>query len=353
MIRIGLIAAAFIISLAASASAQNPSFILKLQVGGKQHAALIRVPTGLGEKPPVVFYVHGMTDSGGWFEKMGGTDATADREKYICVYTCAAANCGSGTWSDMTGTTHFPYFFALLDSMDARYKVDRKRVYMTGFSQGGFISFSAACNYPDIFAAVAPISGTANASATCSLKRPIPIYLTWGAQEGATNFLKSRDTWLQRNKCPTTGIASKPYPASTPNTKRARVTYGPCEGNTQVIIDSIGGHGHRWPAQSNGNQADHIWDFFKQYSLDKTTEVNPRASARSGLAYTVSYASGIIRLAGLREEVKVEVTDTKGQLIATANTRQHQFAFKGESGAVYMVTVRGGGSTAAQKIIIP
>jgi hypothetical protein len=48
----------------------------------------------------------------------------------------------------------------------------------------------------------------------------------------------------------------------------------------------------------------------------------------------------------------VEVTDTKGKLIARANTRQHQFAFQGKSGDVYLVTVRGGGGTVAQKIII-
>lgn len=352
MIRNCILAAAFLSALAVSAFAQT-SFILNLQVEGKKRAALLRVPAGLGEKPPVVFYVHGATDSGGWFQKMGNTDATADREKYICIYTCAGPNCGSAVWTDMQGTSNFPYFFALLDSVDARYKVDRSRVYMTGFSQGGFISFAAACNYSDIFAAVAPISGYVNANATCDIKRPVPVYLTWGTQEGAANFLRSRDAWLKLNECPTTGTLSKPYPASSPGTRRVRVAYGPCKENTTVIIDSIMGHGHYWPAQSNGNQADQIWAFFKQYSLSKPTDVHPKASARSGLPITVSYASGMVRLGGLREEARVEVTDTRGEVIATATTRERRFAFKGEPGGVYLVTVRGGGRTAAQKIIIP
>jgi poly(3-hydroxybutyrate) depolymerase len=352
MIRHCIIAAAFISALAASAFAQS-SFILNLQVGGAKRAALIRVPTGVGEKPPVVFYVHGATDSGGWFQKMGNTDATADREKYICIYTCASANCGSGIWQDMQGTSNFAYFFALLDSVDARYKVDRNRIYMTGFSQGGFISFAAACNYSDIFAAVAPISGYISPTATCNLKRPVPIYLTWGTTEASPRFLEARDLWLKLNKCPTSGTMTKPYPASNSTTKRVRVAYGPCEGNSQVIIDSIIGHTHRWPNQSNGNQADEVWNFLKQYSLNKSTGVHQQASAKSRVPISVSYASGMIRLGGLREEAKVEVTDTQGKLIATANTRQRQFAFKGESGAVYMVTVRGSGGTASQKIIIP
>jgi poly(3-hydroxybutyrate) depolymerase len=352
MIRPTLFAAACMLSLAASGFAQS-SFILNLQVEGKKRAALLRVPAGLGEKPPVVFYVHGATDSGGWFQKMGNTDATADREKYICIYTCAGPNCGSAVWQDMQGTSNFPYFFALLDSVDARYKIDRSRVYMTGFSQGGFISFAAACNYSDIFAAVAPISGYVNANATCAIKRPVPVYLTWGTNEGAANFLRSRDAWLKLNECPATGTLSKPYPASSSGTKRVRVAYGPCKENTSVVIDSIIGHGHYWPAQSNGNQADMIWAFFKQYSLGKPTAVSPPASSRSRPSITVSYASGKVRVGGLWEEARVEVTDTRGGLIATGKTRQHQFAFRGEAGGVYLVTVRAGDRASGRKIIIP
>jgi poly(3-hydroxybutyrate) depolymerase len=348
-----LIAATALASLAASVFAQNPSFLLNVQVGGTKRAALVRVPSGLPEKPPVVFYVHGATDSGGWFQKMGGTDATADREKYICIYTCAEANCHSGVWQDMQGTSNFPYFFALLDSVDARYKIDRNRVYMTGFSQGGFISFSAACNYSDVFAAVAPISGYISPTATCNIKRPVPIYLTWGTTEATPNFLKARDYWLDKNKCPKTGTISKPYPAGNTTTKRVRVAFGPCEENTQVVADSIIGHTHKWPAQSNGNQADEVWAFLKQYSLGKTTAMHPQASAGARSTITVAYASGRILLDGLREEAQVEVTDTKGGLLAKATTRAHGFAFQGGSGGVYLVTVRGGGVSIARKIFIP
>ncbi|MEO6098232.1 MAG: PHB depolymerase family esterase [Fibrobacteria bacterium] len=352
MFRQCIIAAAFIISLAASAFAQN-SFLLKLQVDGKQRAALVRVPTVVAENSPVVFYSHGGTDSGGWFQKMGGTDATADREKYICIYACAEANCRSGVWPDMYGTSDFPYYFALLDSVDNRYQVDRNRVYFAGFSQGAFHSFTAACNYSDIFAAVAPVSGYLSPNVNCNIKRPVPIYLTWGTTEPTPKFLEARDLWVKLNKCPTTGTITKPYPSSSSSTKRVRVVYAPCEGNTQVVFDTIMGHTHRWPAQSNGNQADEIWNFLKQYSLNKSTNARPRASAKSRGPISVTYVSGMIRLGGLREEAKVEVTDTKGKRISTATTRQHQFAFTGESRGVYLVKVRGAGIRAAQKIMIP
>jgi poly(3-hydroxybutyrate) depolymerase len=352
VIRRCLIASAFIPSLMASATAQT-TVTLSLQIDGTKRSAVLRVPNG-AEKPPVVFYVHGATDNPEWFRNNGNTDATADREKYIAIYTCAHSDCQGGVWQDTQGPGNFPYFFALLDSVDARYKVDRSRVYMTGFSQGGNITSYAACNYSDIFAAVAPVSGHIDENVACNPKRPIPVYLTYGTRESFVgNFLKGRDRWLKLNNCPANGTVTKPYPASSRNSKRVRVAHGPCEENTAVVMDSIIDHTHRWPSQSNGNQADEIWAFLKQYSLKTTTEARPRASARPGLPITASYASGMIRLGGLREEAQVEVADTRGELIAKAKTLRHQFAFKGGAGGVYLVTVRGGGRVAARKIIIP
>jgi len=42
------------------------------------------------------------------------------------------------------------------------YKIDPNRIYMTGHSMGGFGTWSIAMDHPDIFAAIAPISGGGN-----------------------------------------------------------------------------------------------------------------------------------------------------------------------------------------------
>jgi predicted peptidase len=43
-----------------------------------------------------------------------------------------------------------------------RYNIDTSRVYLTGFSMGGFGTFSAACDYPDRFTAIVPLAGGGN-----------------------------------------------------------------------------------------------------------------------------------------------------------------------------------------------
>ncbi len=47
----------------------------------------------------------------------------------------------------------------LLNEVEGRYAVDRRRVYVTGFSIGGYAAFDLASAYPERFAAIAPVAG--------------------------------------------------------------------------------------------------------------------------------------------------------------------------------------------------
>ena len=47
----------------------------------------------------------------------------------------------------------------LLDEVLSSYSVDIDRVYLTGFSMGGYGTWGLAMAYPESFAAIAPICG--------------------------------------------------------------------------------------------------------------------------------------------------------------------------------------------------
>lgn len=51
---------------------------------------------------------------------------------------------------------------AALDEVMSKYRVDRSRVYLVGFSRGGFGAWAMAEQFPDVFAAVVPIAGGGN-----------------------------------------------------------------------------------------------------------------------------------------------------------------------------------------------
>ncbi|NEA42001.1 PHB depolymerase family esterase [Streptomyces sp. SID11385] len=47
----------------------------------------------------------------------------------------------------------------LLDEVEAEYRIDPSRIYVTGLSMGGYATWSLAVRYPERFAAVAPVCG--------------------------------------------------------------------------------------------------------------------------------------------------------------------------------------------------
>jgi poly(3-hydroxybutyrate) depolymerase len=347
MSRLGIPVSAIALAWAATASAQTKS-TLSLQVGGKARHASFFVPSAAG-KPPVVFFVHGANGSGSNFENETKGDVTAEREKFIAVYPSASANGAAGVWDDMSGTGNFPFFLALIDSLDARYKIDRNRVYMTGFSQGGFISFVAGCRYSDVFAAVAPVSGHAGATCT-TLKRPVPVYLTFGAGEGRASFENDIAIWRKLDSCPATPTVIRPYPASKPNSKVSRVSYGPCAGGTSVVMDSVSGQGHQWPTAQV--QADEAWAFFKPFSLAGATAVRPAPAASRG-SRSASYSAGVVSLEGIGDATWVRVTDTRGRVVATASASGGRFGFKGMPSGVYIVRAAGTEGFAPRKFLVP
>jgi poly(3-hydroxybutyrate) depolymerase len=322
-------------------------------VGGTTHSCVWHVPTGIS-KPPVVFFIHGAGGSGGAFETETKGDVTADREKFIAVYPSASSNGAGGTWADMQGTTNFPFFLAVIDTLDGRYKIDRNRVYMTGFSQGGMISFVASCSYANVFAAVAPVSGHSNT--TCPLKRPISVFMTFGTNDMGTpsTFIADLNIWLKLDTCPSTPTITRPYPASSPQSGVTRITYGPCAQGTYVIADSIQGEGHQWPAANRLNQSDEVWAFFKQFSLNSTSAVaNHQRSNETRNQMSVSYLSGMVRLQGAGEKCIVRVFDTRGRLVTAAVATQSQFAFKAKSSGVYMVMVSAKDGPVRFRMVVP
>lgn len=349
MIRLGAIATACFLALTASASAQKTE-TLSLRVAGNTRSAIIHVPAGI-DNPPVAFFVHGAGGKGFWFQRETQADRTADREKFIAVYPSASGDGEAGVWQDMQGTSNFPFFFAVLDTLDARYGIDRKRIYMTGFSQGGFISYAAACFYSDVFAAVAPSSG--HSPQTCTLKRPVPVFMTFGAKEGPTSFMRDLDAWVKLNKCPSTPTLTRPYPASKPGSKVGRVTYDSCDQRSQVVMDSVSGMGHLWTGPEFRSQADEVWAFFKQFSLAQATRAQSVVIAPSLPPFSMSYSEGFLRLEGLEEQSRVTVTDTRGRVVAAATGKQPALAIGGESRGVYVVTVVGRAKPSARRFAIP
>ena len=253
---------AFLVSLAGTGFGQTTQTI-SFNVAGVSRSFVAHVPSGISN-PPLVFFVHGYGGSGSSFENDTKADKVADHEKFIAVYPSAI----SGSWA-MNDTTDYPFLLAIIDTVDARYHIDRKRIYCSGFSQGGFISFGLGYKYPGIFAAIAPVSGHIPSFATSTaIKRTVPVFMTFGTNDvsSVATFMADLTTWLKWDTCPATHTTTRPYPSTNPKSVITRVTYA-CAGGTRVVYDSVVGGPHEWAMDTvtKVNTSEEVWAFLKQF----------------------------------------------------------------------------------------
>lgn len=342
-----ILIAVFIVALQTVAFTQTKS----MMIAGVARTYIIHAPSGL-TKPPLLFNIHGYNMDASSQQSYTKMDQIADREKFVVVYP----NAINKSW-DLTGENDYAFILAIIDSVDAKYKIDKSRIYSCGFSQGGFMTFQLACRYSDIFAAIAPTSGLLNG--TCNPKRPLSMRLIFGTDEGfdggTASFMKGVESWLKICNCPRTPVVMRPYPSSNSKSVVTRLYYGPCDKGTEVIADSVRTGQHEWPMNTSDrvNNSEETWAFLKKITLQNATNTHLNKSLVAIDAITIAFFSGTIRLHGVDENCKVQMFDTRGRSVAVAALMNNNFGFKCKSSGLYMIKVKQNNTFTTFRIAIP
>ncbi len=86
----------------------------------------------------------------------------------------------------------------MLEEVWNTYAVDRRRVYLTGFSDGGIFTYVLGLAYADIFAGIAPVAGRIHPAINHLLKRgqgkDLPIFIVHGEQDPIFHVDVTRQT---------------------------------------------------------------------------------------------------------------------------------------------------------------
>jgi polyhydroxybutyrate depolymerase len=175
------------------------------------------------------------------------------------------------SWNDgrlIRGRTYDDVAFlaALIDELVRKYNADPKRVYATGISNGGFMSFTLACRIPDKIAAIAPVAASMGRGAfeDCHPQRAISVMMINGTADPLVKFEGGK---VGRRA----GSEGEPVPrvvefwraraceGAKPPVKRERLPDAdPNDGSvveiervrcrgTDVVNYTIQGGGHTWP----------------------------------------------------------------------------------------------------------
>ena len=108
---------------------------------------------------PTILFLHGIGERGNdpWKVKVYGPPKVAEAMTNF-PFIVVSPQCPNGRWWSNE------ILAALLDQVIAKYRVDTNRIFLTGLSMGGFGAWSLALEFPERFAAVAPLCGGGNPS---------------------------------------------------------------------------------------------------------------------------------------------------------------------------------------------
>jgi len=259
---------------------------------------------------PLVIALHGGGGSGAGMVALtlGGFNVLSEREKFIAVYPDGIGR----NWNDGRGLLRYRaqrkkiddvgFISALIEHLIKKYNIDRKRVYITGMSNGAMMSYRLACELSDKIAAIASVAGLIPEKLFlhCFPSRPVSVLIINGVNDplvpwkgGYIHFGRLRfgkglsvsDTvnyWVTHNKCSSTPLTTyEPDRDPQDNTRVYKKVFSKGESGTEVILYTIEDGGHTWPSghpylneriigktsrDINANKI--IWEFFKKHSIE-------------------------------------------------------------------------------------
>lgn len=223
--------------------------------GGMRHLA-VDAPSGLNN-PPLVIFMHGAQGNADAAANDVKWDVIAEREKIVVAYPQS-----NGSFWDLGGYADINFILAIIDTMAKKYNINRNRVYATGWSMGGMLSYYLACKVPDKIAAIGPSSGyPMYGESDCKIDRPMPVYHIHGVYD---DFVKYSELHGFLN----TKVSQYGCPAKPDSTYKDNVLtehWGPCNLNGRTaeinLVSAYKPHYYGW------EESQVMWDFMKNYTI--------------------------------------------------------------------------------------
>ncbi|MEM8889967.1 MAG: T9SS type A sorting domain-containing protein [Bacteroidota bacterium] len=261
---------------------------------GLNRSYILYVPASYDgqEAVPLLFNFHGYTSNANAQMVYGDFRPIADTTGFIIVHP-------QGTL-DNQGKTHFNVGWGgsstddvgftdlLLDSLIANYNIDESRVYSTGMSNGGYMSYYLACQLSDRIAAVASVTGSMTPLQYngCSPTHSTPILQIHGTQDNVVpingaNWTRSIDDviqyWVNYNNCDSDPeITAIPNTNATDQSTVEHIVYKNGDNGVQTEYFKVNGGSHTWPGSSipavgtnyDINASLEVWNFLSRYDIN-------------------------------------------------------------------------------------
>jgi len=247
---------------------------------GVRREYIVHIPTGYNntQNLPLVFDIHGYTNTGETQARLSGFRDIADREHFIVVNpegTGALQSWNGGDCCVGNNEDDLGFFLRMIEEISSEHAcIDLNRVYAGGYSNGGFMSHYLACNAAEHITAIGPAAGTI--TLPCRPSRTVPVWHVHGtddrtipyegnfAYEGAED---SQDAWTAANGC------SNQNRVVYQSRQTECTSYWNCpltgtNTNVESVLCTVEGGSHDYDFTSEGiNTAETSWEFYKRFSI--------------------------------------------------------------------------------------
>ena len=311
---------------------------------------------------PLVLNFHGFGSNANEQMHYGDFRDIADTEGFLLVHPEGTlingeqhwnvGNFTAGSTADDVGFTE-----ALIDQLANLYAINLERVYSTGMSNGGFMSFLLACQLSEKIAAIASVTGsmTPDTYDSCNTQHPTPILQIHGTSDSVVPYdgditwtlpiVDVLSYWINYNNCdtnPTITTFPDIYPLDG-STVDHFVYSGGDNGVTTEHMKVIGGD-HTWPGSAFNfpgtnydiNASMEIWQFFSRFDINGTLSVN-EFDNRQVIIYPNPTNSKINLSLNFSEELNYELFSSLGKLliIGTIKTNNQEIDLSNLSPNIY------------------
>ena len=260
-----------------------------IEQGAVAREYILHVPSSYDSNTPcpLIINFHGYGGCASYFSNdVGDLNLLANSEKFIVAYPQAVVReKGAAYWDPgENGRQNIEendvYFTEkLISHISNEYNVDLSRVYATGYSNGGMMSYGLACSRGDLIAAIGIMSGIM-LPGSCGPDEYTSVIHFHGIAddvlpyEGNQDYQSVSDVvnfWLNHNSIQATSLVT----TALNDGNVVRESYKGGNENTSVALYTVhelngkaGGHGW-FSGDINGNSPNNIlWDFLSTYSLD-------------------------------------------------------------------------------------
>jgi len=277
-----------------------------VKVGGLTRTYRLHVPDALRKNRdlPLVIAFHGSGVDGAAMEKFSKFSELADREGFIVAYPDAIGH----EWNDgrearkiRSQASHVDdvaFVEAMIIQISSLRRIDPKRIYAAGFSNGGIFAHYLGSKLAGRLAAIAPVSGGLAEPVLRDFKpaAPLSVCMIHGAADKAVPYdggavdnhdngrvigaTQSGNLWTQQANnvfaAPTTSLLSD---TTSQGHRRVKFTrWSAPKQKTEVVLYTIEDGGHGWPNDPQAasmlrfwrsthtfDTTKAIWDFFKSH----------------------------------------------------------------------------------------